>query len=137
MAQSPGLPELMISNSADAFFGHFLDAWTKDPGGIPPSVRAEYLRASHSAVTSIVADYRASAGIDLTLDRADRSAGVTLAMPVTVIQQDWGAALGYDAAEVWRAWAPNLDHRTTDAGHFMAEEAPDEIVKAIRDLLGR
>ncbi|WP_405445174.1 alpha/beta hydrolase [Streptomyces achromogenes] len=137
MAQPPGLPETMIANSADAYFGSFLDAWAADPAALPEPVRAEYLRASAAAVPSIVADYRASAGIDVTHDQADRDAGSQLAMPVTVVQQDWGARLGYDAAAVWRAWAPDLDHRLTRAGHFMAEEAPDDIAGAIRDLLRR
>ncbi|MFJ3139145.1 alpha/beta fold hydrolase [Streptomyces sp. NPDC086843] len=137
MAQPPGLPEAMIAGSADAFFGSFLDAWAADPAALPRQVRAEYLRASAAAVPSIVADYRASAGIDIAHDRADLDAGAQLAMPVTVVQQDWGARLGYDAAEVWRAWAPDLDHRLTRAGHFMAEEAPDEVAAAIRDLLAR
>jgi haloacetate dehalogenase len=137
MAQPPGLPEQMISASADAFFGHFLDIWTRDPGAIPADVRAEYLRASREAVPSIVADYRASAGIDLEHDRADRAAGKRLTMPVGVIQQDWGTALGFDAAGRWGAWAPNLDHRTTSAGHFMAEETPDEVSTALRALLAR
>ncbi|MFG3682622.1 alpha/beta fold hydrolase [Micromonospora chalcea] len=137
MAQPPGLPEKMIAASADAFFGHFLDAWAGDPAAMPAEVRAEYLRASREAVDSIVADYRASAGIDVAHDRADRDAGRRLAMPVAVIQQDWGAALGYDAAAVWRAWAPDLEHRTTTAGHFMAEEAPGEISEALRALLKR
>ncbi|RBQ05971.1 alpha/beta hydrolase [Micromonospora sp. LHW51205] len=137
MAQPPGLPEQMIAGSADAFFGHFLDAWAGDPAAMPAQMRAEYLRASREAVDSIVADYRASAGIDVAHDRADRDAGRRLAMPVTVIQQDWGAALGYDAAAVWRAWAPDLEHRTTTAGHFMAEEAPGEITEALRALLKR
>ncbi|WP_435055320.1 alpha/beta fold hydrolase [Micromonospora aurantiaca (nom. illeg.)] len=137
MAQPPGLPETMIAASADAFFGHFLDAWAGHPAAMPAEVRAEYLRASREAVDSIVADYRASAGIDVTHDRADRDAGRRLTMPTTVIQQDWGAALGYDAAAVWRAWAPDLEHRTTTAGHFMAEEAPGEITEALRALLKR
>ncbi|MEU4818438.1 alpha/beta hydrolase [Micromonospora aurantiaca] len=137
MAQPPGLPETMIAGSADAFFGHFLDAWAGDPAAMPADVRAEYLRASREAVDSIVADYRASAGIDVAHDRADRDAGRRLTMPVTVIQQDWGAALGYDAAAVWRAWAPDLEHRTTTAGHFMAEEAPGEVAGALRALLKR
>ncbi|GHA74601.1 MULTISPECIES: alpha/beta fold hydrolase [Streptomyces] len=137
MAQPPGLPETMIANSADAYFGSFLDAWAGDPAAVPEPVRAAYLRASAAAVPSIVADYRASAGIDVTHDQADRDAGSQLAMPVTVVQQDWGARLGYDAAALWRAWAPDLDHRLTGAGHFMAEEAPEEITGAIRDLLGR
>lgn len=137
MAQPPGLPEQMIGASADAFFGCFLDAWSRTPGVHPQEVRDEYLRASREAVPSIVADYRASAGIDVEHDRADRAAGTQLPMPVTVVQQDWGSALGYDAEGLWRAWAPDLDHRTTTAGHFMAEESPAEVIEAIRALLAR
>ncbi len=137
MAQPPGLPEQMIGAAPDAFFGHFLDIWTRDPDAIPAGVRAEYLRASREAVPSIVADYRASAGVDVEHDRADRAAGNQLRMPVTVLQQDWGAVLGFDAAAIWRAWAPDLDHRTVSCGHFIAEEAPAEVVKALRELLTR
>ncbi|MET9234138.1 alpha/beta hydrolase [Streptomyces cellulosae] len=137
MAQPPGLPETMIASSADAFFGSFLDAWATGPAALPPEVRNAYLRASRAAVPSIVADYRASATVDIEHDRADLDAGTRLTMPVTVLQQDWGAQLGYDAAAVWRAWAPDLDHRLTEAGHFMAEEAPEEVTAAIQDLLAR
>jgi pimeloyl-ACP methyl ester carboxylesterase len=137
MAQPPGLPEQMIGAAPDAFFGHFLDIWTRQPDAIPTEIRAAYLRASRAAVPSIVADYRATATIDIDHDKADRTAGTQLRMPVTVLQQDWGAALGYDAAAVWRAWAPDLQHTTVTSGHFMAEEAPAEIIKALRALLTR
>ncbi len=135
MAQPPGLAEELIGARPDAFFGHFLDAW----GGssFPAEIRAEYLRASREAVTSIVADYRAMATTDVEHDTADREAGNRLEMPVTVLQQDWGAALGFDAAALWREWAPDLDHRTVSCGHFMAEEAPEVVAGAIRDLLTR
>jgi pimeloyl-ACP methyl ester carboxylesterase len=95
------------------------------------------LKASREAIPSIVADYRATAGIDITHDRADLAAGNQLTMPVTVIQQDWGAALGFDAQALWSAWSPNLHHTTTTAGHFMAEESPAEITKLLRHLLTR
>ncbi|MEV0999314.1 alpha/beta hydrolase [Nonomuraea sp. NPDC050202] len=137
MAQPPGLPEAMISGAADAFFGYFLDLWANDPNAIPADVRAAYLKASREAVPSIVADYRATATIDVEHDEADRQAGNKLTMPVTVLQQDWGSALGFDAAGRWRAWAEDLEHRTVTCGHFMAEEAPAEVVKALRDLLAR
>ncbi|MEV4628151.1 alpha/beta hydrolase [Micromonospora sp. NPDC049523] len=137
MAQPPGLPEQMISASADAFFGYFLDIWTRNPEAIPADVRAAYLKASREAVPSIVADYRASAGIDVDHDRADRAAGNRLRMPVAVRQQDWGDALGFDAAALWRPWAPDLDHATVSSGHFMAEEGPAEVVKTLRSLLAR
>ncbi|MFE7031171.1 alpha/beta fold hydrolase [Streptomyces sp. NPDC057621] len=137
MAQPPGLAEQMIQNSSDAFFSYFLDIWTKDPEAIPPAVRQVYLDASRNAVPSIVADYRASAGIDIEHDRDDRAAGRKLTMPLSVLQQDWGAALGYEAAALWGAWAEDLDHSTVSCGHFMAEEAPETIAKALRALIAR
>ncbi|WP_223186003.1 alpha/beta fold hydrolase [Streptomyces sp. CBMA152] len=137
MAQPPGLPERMIAATADDFFGHYLDLWTRDPAAIPAEVRAAYLRACRAAVPSIVADYRASAHIDVEHDAADRRSGNRLRMPVTVVQQDWGAAPGVDAAELWRDWAPDLVHRTVSCGHFMAEESPAEVVRALRELLTR
>ncbi|ODA75212.1 alpha/beta fold hydrolase [Streptomyces sp. AVP053U2] len=137
MAQPPGLPERMIAAEPDVFFGHFLDSWTADDRAVPADIRAAYLAACRAAVPSIVADYRASAGVDLEHDRADRTAGNRLRMPVAVLQQDWGAALGYDAAAVWRAWAPDLRHITVTSGHFMAEEAPGDVTGALRDLLAR
>ncbi|MFE5568187.1 alpha/beta fold hydrolase [Amycolatopsis japonica] len=137
MAQPPGLPEQLIAGAPDAFFSHFLDAWTRNGDAIPADVRAAYLEASRNAVPSIVADYRASAGIDVEHDEADRAAGNRLTMPLTVLQQDWGAVLGYDAVALWQAWATDLDHRTVTSGHFMAEESPAEVAKALRDLLTR
>ncbi|RUQ98132.1 alpha/beta fold hydrolase [Labedella endophytica] len=137
MAQPVGVPEPMIEATADAFFASFLDGWVSRPDAIPSEYRAEYLRASREAVWSIVADYRASAGIDVRHDREDRDAGRTLTMPVAVMQQDWGAQLGYDGAALWGAWAPDLDHRILDAGHFMAEESPAVVAAAIRELLAR
>jgi pimeloyl-ACP methyl ester carboxylesterase len=137
MAQPPGLPEQLIGGAPDAFFGHFLDAWAADTAAIPAEVRAAYLAACRAAVPSIVADYRASAGIDVTHDQADRDAGNRLRMPVAVLQQDWGAALGYDARALWRAWADDLAHTTVSWGHFMAEQAPAEVAAALRELMAR
>lgn len=137
MAQPPGLAEAMIGGAADAFFGHFLDAWAGTGNAIPPDIRAAYLAASRAAIPSIVADYRASATVDVEHDTTDRAAGTRLTMPVTVLQQDWGSALGFDAAARWREWTKDLEHRTVPFGHFMAEEAPAEIAAALRELLAR
>ncbi|MBF6172002.1 alpha/beta fold hydrolase [Nocardia blacklockiae] len=137
MAQPPDLPEQLIAAAPDAFFGYFLDIWTQRPEAIPADIRAAYLRACRAAVPSIVADYRASATIDITHDRTDRTAGRRLPMPLTVIQQDWGTALGFDAAALWHPWAEDLTHTTLTSGHFMAEEAPDRITTEIRTLLTR
>ena len=56
---------------------------------------------------------------------------------VVLVLQDWGSALAFDAAARWQAWARDLEHRTVTCGHYMAEEAPTVVIKALRDLLSR
>ena len=137
MAQPAGLPEKMIAAVAEEFFSSFLDAW--DPAGstFTPELRRHYIVSSARAVPSIVADYRASAGVDLELDRADRASGRHLTMPVGVLSQDWGGRLGFDPVAIWGAWAPDLTYEPIDAGHFMAEEQPARVAGFVRALLGR
>jgi thioesterase domain-containing protein len=91
------------------------------------------VRRGISAAAATASHWRRGAAID----QADRAAGRRLAMPIAVLQQDWGAALGFDAAALWSDWAPDLRHATVSGGHFMAEEAPAEIARALRDLLAR
>lgn len=137
MAQPRGLPEKMIGAVAEEFFASFLDAW--DPTGttFTAELRRHYVASSARAVPSIVADYRASAGIDVEMDRADRAAGRQLRMPVGVISQDWGSQLGFDPTAIWGAWAPDLTYEPTTAGHFMAEEAPATVTGFVRQLFSR
>lgn len=137
MAQPKDLPERMIQAVAEDFFASFLNAW--DPTGqtFTPEIRQHYIDASRRAVPSIVADYRATAGIDLEMDRADRASGKQLTMPVGVISQDWGSQLGFDATAIWAAWAPNLSYEPISAGHFMAEEAPAPVTAFLRRLLAQ
>lgn len=137
MAQPPGLPEKMIAAVAPEFFGSFLDAW--DPTGATFSAeeRDYYVTSSTAAIDSIVADYRATAGIDLEMEAADRERGAQLTMPVGVISQDWGSQLGFDASDLWRAWAPDLTYQATTSGHFMAEENPEEITRFITGIESR
>ncbi|MFJ3957513.1 alpha/beta fold hydrolase [Arthrobacter sp. NPDC090010] len=137
MAQPAGLPERMITATADEFFGSFLSAWGADEAAMSPEIREAYLDASRNAVPSIVADYRASAGIDLEHDRVDRSSGRTLAMPVASIAQDWGGQLGFDPEALWRVWAPDFEFTPVTAGHFMAESHPQEVIAFVRRLLKR
>jgi haloacetate dehalogenase len=137
MAQPIGLPEKMIAAVAPEFFSSFLDAW--DPNGTTfgEQERDYYVEMSTAAVPSIVADYRASAGIDLDMDRADRARGTRLSMPVAVLSQDWGSQLGFDASALWGAWAPDLSYQPTTSGHFMAEESPDEVAAFVTGLATR
>jgi pimeloyl-ACP methyl ester carboxylesterase len=137
MAQPAGLPERMIAAVAEDFFASFLDAWDTDGATFTAEARRHYVDSSVAAVPSIVADFRATAGVDLELDRADREAGRTLAMPLGVLSQDWGSQLGFDPTAIWGAWSDDLTYQPTDAGHFMAERNPEQVADFIRGLAAR
>ena len=104
---------------------------------MPALIRRHYLDASRAAVPSIVADYRASAGIDLEHDRADRATGTKLTMPVASLAQDWGGQLGFDPEAIWRAWAQDFSFHPIQASHFMAESHPRKAIEFVRDLMTR
>jgi haloacetate dehalogenase len=99
---------------------------------------AEYVRtfSDPRTVHATCEDYRASGGIDLEHDRADR--GRKLAMPLQVL---WGkrGVIGtqFDPLAEWRKVARHVTGRATDCGHFIAEEAPAETLAAIRQFLSR
>ena len=92
---------------------------------------AEYERciARPGTAAALCADYRASAGIDLDHDRADRAAGRRVSQPLRVL---WGAngVVGrcFEPLKLWRAAANDVSGRAVDSGHYMAEEAPDEVL---------
>jgi haloacetate dehalogenase len=41
-----------------------------------------------------------------------------------------------DVLEVWRPWTTGLSGGVIDSGHHMAEEAPDELARALLTHLG-
>jgi len=130
----------MIGADPDTFFGHFFDAWTTEPGAIPPEVRAHYLAAVRrpEVIHAICDDYRASAFIDGARDETDQRAGRRLRLPVLAAWQDPGdLPLPFDPHQVWSAWAPDLRTQVEPCGHFLPEERPDQIAEAVTALLAR
>jgi haloacetate dehalogenase len=101
-----------------------------------PEALAEYERciALPGSAHGICEDYRASAGIDLEHDRADRDAGRQLQMPLRVL---WGAegAVGrcFDVPALWRTCLARPDHnfsgQAMPCGHYIAEEAPEMLLQ--------
>jgi haloacetate dehalogenase len=99
---------------------------------------AEYVRAFSDPRTihATCEDYRASGGIDLDHDRADR--GKKLSMPMQVL---WGkrgvVGTQFDPLGEWRKVARNVTGHAIDCGHFIPEEAPAPTLAAIRSFLAR
>jgi haloacetate dehalogenase len=135
LAQPAPLPERMLSADPAAVLWHVFDTWAGRPGAIGPESREAYLRAmTPSTIAAMCADYRASFHLDRHHDAEDRAAGRRITAPVLVVTGEDEAQLA-NAAEVWEAWATDLTVTRVPGGHFIPEEAPEELARALAAFL--
>jgi haloacetate dehalogenase len=78
-------------------------------------------------------DYRAAATLDLEHDRASRAAGQKIRCPLLAL---WGRKAKieawYDARAIWRQYcAAEVSGESIDSGHYLAEEAPGEVLERL------
>ena len=109
-------------------------------GGRRPDEAAvrEYVRCfgDPAAIAASCADYRAAAGVDLEHDEADAVAGNRVRCPLLAL---WGRSsfVGrtYDVLDVWRQYADQVTGHAVASDHYVPEEAPDEVLAALRPFL--
>jgi haloacetate dehalogenase len=130
-AQPHPFPENIISAAPDAWFRAHTTREPKPPDFFHPDAMADYLKHVRmpDMIQGMCEDYRAAATIDLVHDRASRAAGQKIACPLLVL---WGskAKIGawYDAMALWNAYSTGpLTGSPVSSGHYLAEEAPDEV----------
>jgi haloacetate dehalogenase len=132
LAQPYPFPETVIAANPQAFY------FPGDRSRFHPDALAEYLRCTGDPQTihAMCEDYRAGATYDRVLDEADRAAGRRITCPLLVL---WSArdALPrwFDVLDTWRRWAGDVRGRAVDCGHYLAEEAPEEISRELTAFL--
>jgi haloacetate dehalogenase len=137
LAAPEPVPEQLIAAAPRVLVDHMLDAWSEVPGAFPEQVRAAYAEAftDPATVHAICEEYRAAATLDVADDEADRGRR-RIGCPTLVL---WSAAgpVGqwYDPLEVWKAWATDVRGAPIEAGHFLPEEAPEETLRHLLELL--
>jgi haloacetate dehalogenase len=136
LAQPAPFPERVMGADPGAVLDHAFDTWTSRPAAIDARHRAEYLAAATpDTVAAMCGDYRASFHLDREHDAADRAAGRRIAAPLLVVTGADEAQLA-DAPEVWAAWAEDVTAARVPGGHFVPEEAPEELVAVLSSFLG-
>jgi haloacetate dehalogenase len=142
LAQPAPLPETVLTAAAGAIVDHALAEWGSPASVAPATVRDEYaavLRDPDHA-HAICEEYRAGATVDREHDRADLSAGRTLACPVLVLWSANGPIGTWYQPDgplaLWRRWARDVRGRPVAAGHFFPEEVPEETAKALAEFFG-
>jgi haloacetate dehalogenase len=134
LAQPGGLPEALIDRDPDFFLRYLMSRWAGDVARIGTQALAEYLRCFRRSPTirATCADYRAGATVDIDDDRADRDAGKRIACPLLLL---W-AGRQRDLLPIWRRWAGDVRGEGLDCGHFLQEEAPDDVAARLLPFLG-
>jgi haloacetate dehalogenase len=136
LAQPPRFAERVVSASAEYVVRHLLESWVATPGAITPEAADRYAGAfTAEAISGICAEFRAAFHLDRPMDAADRSAGRRIACPVLV---HWGAEEGSMSDGpllVWRRWADAVEGGPLASGHFVPEEAADDLAASLERFL--
>ncbi|MCF4994855.1 alpha/beta fold hydrolase [Pseudomonas syringae] len=132
------LPETLIEADPEAYLRSVMGSRSAGLKPFSAEAFAEYLRClkQPGSARGICEDYRASAGIDLKHDRADLDAGHRLTLPLLAL---WGAegTVGrcFDPLREWQQVARDVRGRALPAGHYLAEEVPDQLLAEVLDFL--
>jgi haloacetate dehalogenase len=137
-AQPHPFPEVLINAAPEVWFKAHTTRGPKSEELFHPEALADYLAAARNpdTIRGICEDYRAAASIDLEHDRTSREAGVRIQCPLLVL---WGAKgkIGkwYDALAIWRRYCANeLTGGPVASGHYLAEEAPGEVIQRFQEF---
>jgi len=143
MRQPAPLPETLISNSAKTYLDFLLESWTAVEGAITDEAYSEYLRcfSNPETIRGTCMDYR-SIELDLQHDEADR--GRKLTCPVLVLwagnmakRPGWQVGARLNMLDTWRERATDVRGGPIDCGHFLSEEAPDEVTNQLLGFWSR
>lgn len=138
LIQPAPLPERLIEADPRAYVRDVMGRRGAGLAPFDPRALAEYERcvALPGAAHGLCEDYRASAGIDLDHDRADRAEGRLLTQPLLAL---WGerGVVGrcFRPLDEWRKVARDVRGEALPCGHYIAEEAPDELLARIGPFL--
>jgi haloacetate dehalogenase len=134
LSQPAPFAERLVTASAEYFVRHTLDAFAGSL--LTPEATEHYVRAfTPEAISGTCADFRAAFHIDRPMDAEDRRNGRRIGCPVLV---HWGAeedALSDGPLPVWRRRADAVEGGPLPSGHFLAEEAPEELLASLRPFL--
>jgi haloacetate dehalogenase len=136
LAQPSPFAEKVVGASAEYLVRHALGTWTAAPDAIDPDAVDRYVRAfTPEAIPRICSEYRAAFHIDRPMDAVDRAADRRIGCPVLV---HWGAeddAMSAGPLEIWRRWARDVQGGPVRSGHFIPEEAAEDLVASLQAFL--
>ncbi|MBS7808260.1 alpha/beta hydrolase [Variovorax sp. PCZ-1] len=134
LIQPQPLPEALIESDPVRYIRSVMGKRHAGLAAFAAEAFAEYERCIQipGSARGICEDYRASATIDLEHDRADIAVGKKLSVPLKVLWGEHGAVgANFDVLKLWRERATHVTGRALSCGHYIAEEAPRELLAEV------
>jgi haloacetate dehalogenase len=131
-------PETLIEADPQLYLRSVMGARSAGMAPFTEAAFAEYSRCLGlpGAAHGLCEDYRASASIDLEHDKNDLQAGKKLSMPLLAL---WGCdgVVGrcFDPLGEWQKVATNVQGKALPSGHYIAEEAPEQLIDEVLGFL--
>lgn len=134
--QVPDIPELLFQGNPKELFRYFMHNLTFDIGSIEEETLQEYERVfiMPGTIRAMLADYRAAATIDFTHDEEDLHKKITC--PILTIWGEHGKMDKiFDVLQTWKDKGTNVRGKSLPSGHFVAEEAHEELTNELLSFL--
>ena len=131
LIQPPPLPEALIESDPVRYIRSVMGKRHAGLAAFAPEAMQEYERCIQipGSALSLCEDYRASATVDLEHDRSDIGQGKKLTQPLRVLWGEHGAVgANFDVLQLWQERAHRVSGRALPCGHYIAEEAPGELL---------
>ncbi|MEZ5816462.1 MAG: alpha/beta hydrolase [Hyphomicrobiaceae bacterium] len=141
LAQPSPIPETLIGGDPAAWVHGVLMRGTSKRSLDPfhPKALEDYCASlsDPDRVHATCEDFRAGASCDLYDDWTERRLGRRIECPTFVVWGQSGSLGGIsDPIALWRNWCVAVTGCMIDSGHFLAEENPDAVLKAVLPFLG-
>jgi haloacetate dehalogenase len=136
LAAEPPLPEILIAANPTMVVDYLLDTWSSGPD-VSQQTREHYSRrfADPVRVHAICEQYRAAATLDIEHDERDLGHRKISCPTLVLWSADGPLSAWYDPIAVWREWATEVTGGAIRGGHFLPDESPTDVTKALSSFL--
>ena len=128
------LPEKLIGSNPEYYLKTKLRMWGTTKKFIEAAAMKEYLRCfTKKTIHASCEDYRAASTIDLIDHNKDKEKKISCPALILWGRQGTIEEL-YNPIKIWKKWASDVRGYSLDCGHFLPEEKPEDVIKAIQNF---